>query len=832
MNLNPADGNLHPNRSPDRPPIEQPASSAAAAADNPALAVPQEAQAQGARKRPAAVFQTEQRGMLVAAGDLDKLDDNGWAPLHHAIYRRDRKEVRRLLRLRANPDLATSVGMTPLMFAVQAGHCELIKMLLDTGRVQCNAIDTYGCTALHSAAKIGNTEIIDLLLKAGSAMEAVTPEGLNALHCATMFGHAGAVSMLMERSAGQLNIQASMLGWDALHIAAHQGNHEVVAALVAHAGVDVNRTTSSGNTALRMAAIEGHGLAVRALLDVPDIAPDARSELGESALHCAVRVGAEDVVVALVGARGVDVNAVTNEGESALHLAINADHLTIVDQLLASPHLDVNLATPSGMTALSMCTGLMENLPREEAALRLLAHPDIDPNGAIFLLDSTRVIDHFRSKAQAPSTMSEADFLVQELERWTCFKPSNGVSNRFLSSATNSLLGDKLHHQRSGESLSLVARRDHCVKDAAFRLTLALEQLLQFYGRCSKSARLVAQRLLAVAPREPTTAGAEPLPDDHYHNQFILDGIAYSRDEIEDMAFGRGRYALDAEIDQIAHANWAANVHQEGFLLRGRDILERLAQSSGATELTMDEAIAPVQRHIRALASDRDAQAQISLFLFQAASLQPDLTPQDLKQQVANWVVAQPEPQRARLQGAWRGAMIHLGLEQVLSQDGEVNEGGLITSAPRTLHLMQSYILQQSALPDRQVVALQLQDAVLERLVDIGSESRVCNTGCVQRLLDAAAGVDENLMAREPHDRAIFDEILHIGSVVNRAFDVHCKEGEQAIVTDEDQRNYDALSGEVRKDILRATTIDDLIRRRGWSRPKVETQLNAVLDGL
>lgn len=102
----------------------------------------------------------------------------------------------------------------------------------------------------------------------------------------------------------------------------------------------------------------------------------------------------------------------------------------------------------------------------------------------------------------------------------------------------------------------------------------------------------------------------------------------------------------------------------------------------------------------------------------------------------------------------------------------------------------------------------------------------------MQRLLDAAAGVDTNLMAREPHDRAIFDEILRIGSVVNQAFDVHCKESEQGIVTGRDQHNYDELSGEVRKDILRVTTIDDLIRRRGWSRPTVEAQLNAVLDSL
>jgi hypothetical protein len=428
--------------------------------------------------------------------------------------------------------------------------------------------------------------------------------------------------------------------------------------------------------------------------------------------------------------------------------------------------------------------------------------------------------------------LSDREFIVQELERWADFKPSNGVPNRFITSATNAILGERLYVQQGRQPSSLVARRDHHIKDAAFRLTLALEQSLQFHGRYNDDSRLIAQRLLAVAPREHAVVGGEPLPDDHYHNQFVLSGIAYSRGEIEEMAEGRGRYALEVEVDNIAHANWAANVHQEGFLLRGRDILERLAQLGGGTELTTEEAVAAVQRQIAALPWDRDAHVQIHTFLSQFELFRADLTPQDIKQQVEDRVAAQPEPERTKLQDAWRVGMIHLGLEQVLSQDGEVNEGGLTTSAPKTLRLMQSYILQQSGLPDRQAVAQQLQDAVLERLYDIGREPQVCNTGCVQRLLDAAAGVDENLMAREPHDRAIFDEILHIGSVVNRAFDVHCKESDQAIDTEGDQCNYDALSGEVRKDILRATAMDDLIRRRGWSRPKVEAQLNAVLDGL
>jgi ankyrin repeat protein len=768
--------------------------------------------------------------MAIATGNLDQRDEGGLTRLHHAIGVHDVAEVRRLLRLRVHVGLATPDGRTPLMLAIAAGQYDVIHALLGTGRAECEAIDTKGYTALLLAASKGDPYIIEMLLAAGCTADALTPDGLNVFHCAALSGRASAVSLLMERFSGQLNTPLTHNGWSALHMAALSGCHEVVAVLAVCRGGGVNQRTAANLTALHIAAIKGNTQVVRALLDVPDIDPDARSTYGETALHMAVTNGKEDTTVLLLGARGVDVNAVRDSGNSALHMAVDFENMTLLERLLEVPRLDVNLATPSGVSPLAMCSGFGTYPVREEAALKLLAHPDIDPNGAIFLLESPRVLDYFRHKAQAPSTLPDVDFLVQELERWTGFTPSSGAPNRFLSSATNAKLGEILHLRESRQSSPRLARRDQHSKDAVFRLTLALEQSLQFYGRYTEGARICAQRLLLMAPPATVGTSGDLLPDDHYHNQFVLGGIAHSRSDIEDMAQGRGSYALEFEVGNIARAQWGANVHQEGFLLRGRDILERLARTTGEMAMTIEQAVANVESSLTALATDAAAHAQIDSILLLVAPSRTQPLSQDTKQQMADWIATQP--QQAALQDAWRAHLIRLGLAQVQSQAGEVSEGGLITTAPRTLCLMQSYILQQSMLPERQVVARQLQEAVLERLFDIGREPQVCNTGCVQRLLDAAAGVDAHLMAREPHDRAIFDEILRIGSVVNQAFDVHCNESEQGIVTECDQRNYDALSGTVRKDILRATTLDDLSRRRGWSRPTVEAQLNAVLDGL
>ncbi len=752
--------------------------------------------------------------------------------MHHAIWRNDIDAVRNLLSLGADPSLATPDGLTPLMRAVDVGDCGIVKALLDTQRAECNAIDAAGYTALHDAAKRGNADIIDLLLSAGSTPDTLSSSGLNALHYSALFGHASAVSMLMARTSGSLNVPDPGRGWNALHMAASLGNHEVVAAMIECDGGSVNQLTRSGYTALHLASMSGHEQVVVTLLDAPGIEPDIQNENGQTALHMAVSFKKGNVVAALVRAPRVDVNAVQKEGFCALHLAVQFGDFEILKQLLEVSRIDVNLATPSGNTALAMCAGLGRNPVGVDAALKLLAHPDIDPNGAVFLINSVPVMDYLRHKAQAPSTLSDEDFAVQELERWTCFRPTNGVPNWLLSSVANNVLSQRLHRQQGYQPSSTVARRDNHIKDAAFRQTLALEQSLQFYGGYNSTSRFFAQQLLVMVPREPAGVDGELLPDDHYHNQFVLDGIAYSRGEIEDMALGRGRYALETEVDNIAHAQWGANVHQEGFLLRGRDILERLAQAGGVAELTMEDTVAIVEEAITNLTPFPVAHVLMERILARLDPSQSQPMPQDVKQRMDDFLSVLLEPEHTLVRDCWRSRMMRLGLAQVQSQDGEVNEGGLVTSAPRTLHLMQSYIAHQSTLPDRQAVAQQLQYAVLERLYDIGREPQVCNTGCVQRLLDAAAGVDDNLMAREPHDRAIFDEILNIGSVVNRAFDVHCKEGDQAIVTDDDQRNYDELSGAVRKDILRATTIDDLIRRRGWSRTKVEAQLNAVLDGL
>ncbi len=63
----------------------------------------------------------------------------------------------------------TRYDQTPLMFAAQQGHIEIVKILLDAG-ADLNVTDTFyrSVTALSAAANKGHAEIVKLLLEKGS----------------------------------------------------------------------------------------------------------------------------------------------------------------------------------------------------------------------------------------------------------------------------------------------------------------------------------------------------------------------------------------------------------------------------------------------------------------------------------------------------------------------------------------------------------------------------------------------------------------------------------------------------------------------------------------
>ena len=88
-----------------------------------------------------------------------------------------------------------------------------------------NLKTTSGATALQHAAAEGNSDVVDLLLKAGCAMNLRALNNVTALYNAANGGHLAIVRRLLD--AGAEADAATTSGSTALHAAASNGHAEV-----------------------------------------------------------------------------------------------------------------------------------------------------------------------------------------------------------------------------------------------------------------------------------------------------------------------------------------------------------------------------------------------------------------------------------------------------------------------------------------------------------------------------------------------------------------------------------------------------------------------------
>lgn len=296
---------------------------------------------------------------LFAASDLR---------LMQAVKGQDEAAVRALLKQRVDVNAPQGDGATALHWAANLDNLAIADLLIRAG-ARVDAANDLGSTPLHLACTNRSAAMVERLLAAGANPNAKLLNGETVLMTCSRTGDAKGVRALLVKGA-DAKARETEHDQTALMWAVAQA-HPDVAGLLVEFGADIRARSKiytqtvvgeqtqragreelnydvkrGGSTPLLFAArvgdIESAKLLLTAGADANDSLPD-----GTSALVLAAHSGQTSVAIALLD-KGADPNAL-GIGYTALHAAVLRSDLTLVKALLAhkaDPNIRMTKGTP------------------------------------------------------------------------------------------------------------------------------------------------------------------------------------------------------------------------------------------------------------------------------------------------------------------------------------------------------------------------------------------------------------------------------------------------------------------------------------------------------
>jgi ankyrin repeat protein len=135
---------------------------------------------------------------------------------------------------------------TPLSWAAQHGHAEVMNLLFDTAQVDVNSRDNSGLTPLSWAARHGYAEVMNLLFDTAQVdVNSRDNSGRTPLWWAARYGHAEAVKLLLDTAQVEVDLRDTEYGRTPLWWAAKAGSEYLLSILI-HAGADHYAMDRSG----------------------------------------------------------------------------------------------------------------------------------------------------------------------------------------------------------------------------------------------------------------------------------------------------------------------------------------------------------------------------------------------------------------------------------------------------------------------------------------------------------------------------------------------------------------------------------------------------------
>ncbi|NVO20244.1 MAG: ankyrin repeat domain-containing protein [Bacteroidetes bacterium] len=268
-------------------------------------------------------------------------------------------------------NIRNAKGYSPLMYAIIQNNSDLINSLknrsfsedflfllslndtkyfnryLNNG-VDVNYANSYGETALHMAAKIGNLEIVKVLVeKYGANLNACTVRNETPLMYALKSQSEDVASYLLSKDP-ILGKQEEVWGWTEILAAAYRGYTSIVEELIERK-VNLNEQDYTGSSAIFTAAENGNNEILNLLLEANAKQEIANFIYGRTPLIIACIEGNFEGCRLLLESNA-NVNACDSFGTSPLMFAAINDYIDIV-RLLVTNGANINHKDRYEMTA-------------------------------------------------------------------------------------------------------------------------------------------------------------------------------------------------------------------------------------------------------------------------------------------------------------------------------------------------------------------------------------------------------------------------------------------------------------------------------------------------
>lgn len=266
----------------------------------------------------------------VCVGD----ERDGYTALMLAVEKGHTEIVKLLLEGDADiNDKSIKFGTTLLQIATKQGNTEVVKFLLK--EVDINEKDKLGSTALISAVENNQIKIVKTLIDHGAEIDVKDPDGNHVLLLAIQKNYMRIAQLLLNKVAN-VDIR-NLRGETALIISASSGKKEIVGALI-NKGADVNAKDKNGLTAMYRALLQGHKEVVQLLLENR---AEVNIKQDYTPLMIASRKGFRDLVKIMLD-KNADVNLKTRNGWTALMMAAKRKHNEIVVLLKKAGAVDLS----------------------------------------------------------------------------------------------------------------------------------------------------------------------------------------------------------------------------------------------------------------------------------------------------------------------------------------------------------------------------------------------------------------------------------------------------------------------------------------------------------